>query len=109
MPRAGEKFASCLPACSVGYAGNHDIETGPEELLGPIRQEATRVPSLLLPTLGVRPNLQFASPQPDIFFAQLTRGRSSSFSCVIPSRNRRTCVWGCLAEAKSRKCGMGGR
>ncbi|MDR3675469.1 MAG: glycosyl hydrolase, partial [Acidobacteriota bacterium] len=37
-------------------------------------KDAARVPSLLESSLGVRPNLHFASPQPDIYFAQFDHG-----------------------------------
>jgi hypothetical protein len=37
-------------------------------------KDATRVPDLLAGSCGIRPNIRFESPQPDIFFAQFDHG-----------------------------------
>jgi hypothetical protein len=42
-------------------------------------KDATRVPNLLMHGLGVQPNLRFASPQPNIFFAQFDHGPTRFF------------------------------
>jgi hypothetical protein len=68
-------------------------------------KDATRVPSLLMQALSVHPNLRFASPQPNIFFAQFDHGPvrffflrnpkpvSQDFRVALPGRGLTPEVW----------------
>jgi len=89
-------FAESAPAEEIGflnYAGNgREIRQLVAEMLGGVAaenlegraeqksgstlfvKEASRVPGLLESPLGVRPNLHFESPEPNIYFAEFDHG-----------------------------------
>ncbi len=89
-------FVEAAPAEEIGflnYAENgREIKQLVTEMLGGVTPEnaassedrksgstlfvkgATRVPGLLLSSLGVHPNLRFESPQPNIYFAEFDHG-----------------------------------
>jgi hypothetical protein len=89
-------FVEAVPAEEIGFlnyaANGREIRQSVTEMLGGVSPESllasadrrngstlfvkdpTRLPGLLEGSFGVRPNLHFESPQPNIFFAQFDRG-----------------------------------
>jgi hypothetical protein len=65
----------------LGGVTPEDVEASAERKNGSTLfiKDATRVPGLLESSLGIRSNLRFESPQPDIFFAQFDHGSSQFY------------------------------